>query len=98
MEKCCLIVSANVSYQNAAIDIKVLTGIEVSAKTQQRLVHRHKFKLPKLNKTIEELSVDGVKIWLRTPLGEPCIWRDVHWNQNPRASNRSIFSGQSNLN
>ncbi len=48
LEKCCLIVSANVSYQNAALDIKVLTGIEVSAKTQHRLVHRQKFELPKI--------------------------------------------------
>ena len=76
MEKCCLIVSANVSYQNAAIDIKALTGIEVSAKTQQRLVHRRKFPLPQSQQEIQELSVDGGKIRLRTPLGEPCIWRD----------------------
>ena len=76
LEKCCLIVSANVSYQNAAIDVKVLTGIEVSAKTQQRLVHRQKFQLPQSKQEIQELSVDGGKIRLRTPLGEPCIWRD----------------------
>lgn len=76
LEKCCLIVSANVSYQNAAIDLKVLTGIEVSAKTQQRLVHRQKFPLPQSQREIQELSVDGGKIRLRTPLGEPCIWRD----------------------
>ena len=37
LEKCCLIVRSNVSYENAAKDLKVLTGIEVSAKTQQRL-------------------------------------------------------------
>lgn len=76
MEKCCLIISANVSYHNAARDLKVLTGIEVSAKTQQRLVHRRKFPLPKIQQDIQELSVDGGKIRLRTPLGEPCIWRD----------------------
>jgi len=76
LAKCCLIVSANVSYQNAATDIKVLTGIEVSAKTQQRLVHRQQFNKPELSKAVQELSVDGGKIRLRTPLGEPCIWRD----------------------
>jgi hypothetical protein len=53
-----------------------LTGIEVSAKTQQRLVHRQKFPLPQSQPEIQELSVDGGKIRLRTPLGEPCIWRD----------------------
>jgi hypothetical protein len=62
LEKCCLIVSANVSYQNAAKDIKVLTGIEVPAKTQQRLVHRQKFPLPLQEQEIQELSVDGGKI------------------------------------
>lgn len=62
LEKCCLIVSANVSYQNAAQDLKILTGIEVSAKTQQRLVHRQKFPLPLQDKAIQELSVDGGKI------------------------------------
>jgi hypothetical protein len=76
LEKCCLIVSANVSYQNAAKDVKYLTGIDVSSKTQQRLVHRQAFKLPIQDKEIQELSVDGGKIRLRTPLGEPCIWRD----------------------
>ena len=76
MEKCCLILSANVSYQNASKDLKVLTGIYVSANTQQRLVHRRKFPLPKSQQEIQELSVDGGKIRLRTPDGEPCIWRD----------------------
>jgi len=71
-----LIVSANVSYQNAAKDVKYLTGIDVSSKTQQRLVHQQAFKLPIQDKEIQELSVDGGKIRLRTPLGEPCIWRD----------------------
>lgn len=76
LEKCCLIISANVSYENAAKDLKALTGIEVSAKTQQRLVHRRKFPLPTSQQEIQELSVDGGKVRLRTPLGEPCIWRD----------------------
>lgn len=71
-----MIVSANVSYQNATKDLKILTGIEVSANTQQRLVHRQKFKLPQGHQEIQELSVDGGKIRLRTPDGEPCIWRD----------------------
>jgi hypothetical protein len=39
LERYCLRVSANVSYQHAAEDV-ALTGIKVSAKTQQRLVQR----------------------------------------------------------
>ena len=43
---------------------------------QQRLVHRHKFELPTIKDSVEELSVDGGKIRLITPKGEKCIWRD----------------------
>ena len=35
------------SYKNAADDVKFLTGIYISSKTQQRLVHRQEYKLPK---------------------------------------------------
>ena len=34
LEKCCLLLSANESYQRAEEEIKVLTGIEVSHGTQ----------------------------------------------------------------
>ena len=44
LKKCCLRISANVSYQNTAKDIEYLTGIYVSAKTQQRLVQVTEFK------------------------------------------------------
>ncbi len=40
LEQCCLLVSANESYERAAEDIEVLTGVKVSHSTQQRLVHR----------------------------------------------------------
>jgi len=40
LELCCLRVSANVSYQHAEEDVELFTGIQVAAKTQQRLVHR----------------------------------------------------------
>jgi hypothetical protein len=43
IEKSCLLLSANVSYENAARDFKELTGIEVGHSTQQRLVHRTKW-------------------------------------------------------
>ena len=38
LENCCLRLSANVAYKNAAQDIEYITGISVPAKTQQRLV------------------------------------------------------------
>jgi hypothetical protein len=67
-------VSANVSYEDAASDIKYFTGIEVSHSSQQRLVHRQNFELPTPEQTIEELSVDGGNIRVRTPEGQICAW------------------------
>jgi len=129
LEKCCLLLSANSSYEHAEEDIKVLTGIPVSRGTQQRLVQRHSKELPlaseaqekmsppkgndpgpskelplaseaqeeisptqgkepsppspscklptaSASEVIEEMSIDGGKVRLRTPPGFPCEWRD----------------------
>lgn len=76
MEKCCLLLSANESYQRAAEDISVLTGVRVSRSTQQRLVHRQTFELASVDCGIKETSLDGGKVRLRTPLGQPSEWRD----------------------
>ena len=75
-EKCCLLLSANESYERAAEDLQVLTGVAVSHSTQQRLVHRQSFDLPQVAQIVEEMSVDGSKVRLRTPKGEPSEWRD----------------------
>lgn len=40
-----------------------------------RLVHRQDFALPEVEPTVEELSVDGGNIRIRTPEGEPCAWK-----------------------
>jgi hypothetical protein len=71
-------VSANVSYARTEKDVEILTGIRVSAKTQQRLVQGFEFAQPSTtpDSPVSELSVDGGKVRLRTPLGKACIWRD----------------------
>lgn len=74
LEICCLRVSANVSDEDAAADIEYFTGIQVSRSSQQRLVHRQNFELPTQEDTVEELSVDGGNIRVRTPEGEICAW------------------------
>ena len=74
LETCCLRVSANVSYEDAALDIEYFTGVPISRSTQQRLVHRQKFELPAPEHTVEELSVDGGNIRVRTTQGETCAW------------------------
>lgn len=70
--------SANVSYARTEKDVEILTGVRVSAKTQQRLVQGFEFPQPSTPPTapVKELSVDGGKIRLRTPLGQICVWRD----------------------
>jgi len=70
-----LFASANVSYQHAEEDVELFTGIQVAAKTQ-RLVHRQTFEMPEVKQFVEELSVDGGKIRIRTPQGEPCTWQE----------------------
>lgn len=76
LEQCCLLVSANESYERAAEDIEVLTGVKVSHSTQQRLVHRQTFELPEVEGKVEEMSVDGGKVRLRTPQRQASEWRD----------------------
>lgn len=75
LENCCLRVSANVSYAQACNDVCYLTGMRVPAKTQQRLVQSYPFAPPEVSE-LEEVSVDGGKVRLRTPAGEPCQWKD----------------------
>ena len=76
LQKCCLLLSANVSYANSARDLEILTGLTVSHSTQQRLVQRHEFTEVRVNQEIEELTIDGGKVRLRTPVGQGCEWRD----------------------
>ena len=65
-----MLLSANESYERRAEDIQGLTGVRVSHSTQQRLVHRQTFDLPQVEQAVEEMSVDGGKVRLRTPKGQ----------------------------
>lgn len=76
LEKSCLLLSANVSYENAERDLKLLSGITVSHSTQQRLVQRTAWQDPQASRSVETLSVDGGKVRLRTDKGQPSQWRD----------------------
>ena len=68
--------SANVSDQDAAQDIKYLTGVTVPSKTQQRLVHYQDFDEPIATADISEISADGGKVRLRAAQGEKSEWKD----------------------
>lgn len=56
--------------------MEILTGLTVSHSTQKRLIQRHEFKEVNLKQEVEELSVDGGKVRLRTSAGLGCEWRD----------------------
>lgn len=74
---CCLRVSANNSYRQAAQEIAVLTGAKVSLKTQQRLVHRQDFTPETVDapSEVSQLSLDGGNIRLLTPKADVSQWR-----------------------
>ena len=77
LEANCLLLSANVSYENAARDLQRLTGIYVDHSTQQRLVHRQEFAdVLAAAETVTDISIDGGKARLRTNQGQPSEWRD----------------------
>ena len=76
LENCCLRISANVSYSQIAKDVAYLTGIQVPAKPQQRLVHQQRFPVPQAHEALPEVSVDGGKVQIRTPIGQSCQWKN----------------------
>lgn len=78
LEICCLHLSANVSYAKAQEEIVFLTGISVSASTQQRLVQNYPFAKPTTGPQtpLKVANVDGGKVRVRTPEGEESSWRD----------------------
>jgi hypothetical protein len=76
LQKCCLRLSANESYQNAEREIEALTGVKVGHSTQQQLVLSQDLPLPQAVQGIGEVSVDGGKVRLRGQPQAACHWRD----------------------
>ena len=76
LQKCCLRLSANESYQNAELEIEALTGVKVGHSTQQKLVLSQDIQLPQAKQAISEVSVDGGKVRLRGKPKAGCHWRD----------------------
>jgi hypothetical protein len=76
LEKLCLRISANESYQNAEIEVEALTGIKVGHSTQQKLVLESEFQLPQAKQSISEVSIDGGKVRLRGQPQEGFDWKD----------------------
>lgn len=84
LETCCLLLSANESYQDAQADIETLTGVKVGHSTQQRAsrmlrkrqVQRRQWSLPDAKQAIAQVSIDGGKVRLRGKKGQASYWRD----------------------
>lgn len=76
LQKCCLRLSANESYQNAEQEIEALTGVKVSHSTLQRQVLDQEYRLPCAKQAVCEVSIDGGKVRLRGRAGEKSYWRD----------------------
>ena len=92
-----MLVSANESYAHSAEDIAVLTGIQVSSSTQQRLVHRQHFEPVSVDCGIKEMSIDGGKVRLRTPKGTPSEWRDYKGANLHQGGVHAFFRDNSGL-
>lgn len=67
--------AAKASYQNAQIDVELLTGIRVSAKTQARIVARNPIADAVVGDEVDELALDGGMVRLTTPKGEASEWK-----------------------
>jgi hypothetical protein len=64
---CCLRLSATESYQQAEIDLAALTGIRVGHNELHRLVQRVTLSDTQVDGVVEEISLDGGKVRVRTP-------------------------------
>jgi hypothetical protein len=77
LEKNCLLLSGNESFQDGEKDILALTGIKVSHSTLQRLVQRQEYYEPQALQGVSEVSIDGGKVRLRSgSKGVESYWRD----------------------
>lgn len=78
LEQCCLRMCAKASYQQAETDVTMLTGVRVSAKTQERMVKRATLPEAISDEPVTEMALDGGMVRIRTPTGQPSEWRQYH--------------------
>ena len=61
VEKCCLLVAAKESFQDAENDLKVLTGIEVGYSTYHRQVKKVDLSPPKVKQKLTEVCLEVLR-------------------------------------
>ncbi len=74
LEKCCLRVIANESYQKAEEEIEALTRMKVGHTILHRLVERAEFSPSDAKSAVTEVSVDGGKVRVRTETAIRSQW------------------------
>ena len=89
LEKCCLLLSANESYQNAENDLLLLTGLKVGHSTYQRKVQKIESPLPEVKQKLKQVSIDGGLIRLR---GENPSEKS-YWKEYKTARLQGIYYG-----
>jgi hypothetical protein len=76
LEKCCLLLSANESYQNAEKDMLLLTGLKIGHSTHHRKVQKIKNMLPDMKQSLSEIAIDGGTIRLRGEKSQKSEWKE----------------------
>lgn len=77
LEKCCLLLAANESFQDAEKDLKVMTGIEVGHSTYHRQVQKVDTSPPNVKQKLTEVCLDGGKVRLRSQeKGKSGYWKE----------------------
>ncbi len=77
LSKCCLLLAANESFQDAELDLKVMTGIEVGHSTHHRQVQKLDTSPPNVKQKLTEVCLDGGKVRLRSlEKGKPTYWKE----------------------
>ncbi len=76
LEKCCLRLSAQNSYQKTAENIKTLMGIKISSSSLHRLVQKIELPAAQAKEKVNSASIDGGKIRIRSEQTGKGEWRD----------------------
>ena len=76
LEKCSLRMAAVLSFEKAAIEVGVQTGIKIGHSALHRLVTQKEWSEPIAELSIKETSVDGGKVRVRGQQGEGSQWLD----------------------
>ena len=66
LEKCCLRLSAQSSYQKTEENLNTLLGIQVSKSSLHRLVQKVELPLAQAENKVDSASIDGGKIRVRS--------------------------------